>query len=290
MRVSLSSVILAASSLLPVGCVEINEKQPETKSAPIVKDLKLAQEQPETKPDNKDTSRPHLIYVDDNNFFPTQEKAKDNPLPVTNNQLPKLFQPHDFNGNRVLDVPNEAIEFHLDRASSRATVINHRRDGAFNSQITKIDMVNLAKWFHDVANEKETSLKEREECLDVAARIHEYINRYMKDKKSSIPLPLPEMLAKADKNNDRKIDLEEACELYEKKTDSKLERDNKRQVTPSSFRKLIESFEERLHISNLYFSARWECLAITDMLEAEYTKLYGPYATATYVPRIIVRD
>ena len=62
--------------------------------------------------ENSTNSKPALVKKVDDSKTAKAPKA----------ELPKLFQPHDFNGNGMIDVPEEAIEFHVDRVPTRFRV------------------------------------------------------------------------------------------------------------------------------------------------------------------------
>src|SRR3989338_437372 len=196
-------------------------------------------------------------------------------------KLPKLFQLHDFNGNGKIDVPEEALEFYSDKAHYSPCILSIGYN--FPYKITKDKVLKVSDWFIKVGNSKDTSSEEKEVCLDVAAELYNYMNN-----KEFIHTPLPRIFAKFDKDKNGRIDVTEALKFYEERTNIKLERDAKGQVTPKDFRKVIDAFaayslgkacrslERTLNIPT-EFSTRLSCDRIRNKLQEQYSELYGQY-------------
>ncbi|MBI3590712.1 MAG: EF-hand domain-containing protein [Candidatus Melainabacteria bacterium] len=211
--------------------------------------------------------------------------------------LPELFKLHDFNGNGKIDVPEEALEFHSDRATHDHAVLYT----CFNTpyEKTREEVKKVADWFINVGNSKGTSPEEKEVFLDVAARLYEYMKN-----RDSILTPLPRILAEFDEDKNGSIDVKEALKFYETRTKIKLERDNKGQVTPRDFRKVIDAFAAEKYeyllkergvgrVLNIpTSSARYICGDIICELQRQYSELYGPYdpLSAQKSTRLIDRD
>lgn len=198
------------------------------------------------------------------------DDAKTATAPKT--QLPKLLQKHDFDEDGRLNVL-EALEFHLDKAVSPHNYLF----GYYRESIPKKEIEKIADWYRKVAALKDTSPEEEEVLSDISAMLYDH----MKDKES-IQKPLPGAIATFDKNKDRKISAEEAFALYEARTGIKLERKENGQVSPASFRKMIDTFENVYEFRQNSFKVigwygGYYCRAvIVPSLSEEYRKLYGP--------------
>ena len=214
----------------------------------------------------KENPKPVLVKKADDPKVAQAPKAK----------LPKLFQPHDFNGDKKIDV-NEALEFHIDKATIHP---NYELNGY--GSIQKKEIEKVADWYLKVATLKGTSPEEKEVCLDIAAMLHDYMKN-----KDSIPTPLPRVIALFDEDNNGKISLQEALKFYEARTGTKLERKENGEVTPASFRKAIADFKAINHREENSFkittySASYMCrFRIVQTLSQEYERLYGPLPAAT---------
>lgn len=177
--------------------------------------------------------------------------------------LPELFQSFDFNQNGKIDVPDEALEFYVDKVTgSQQTHIT--------SSISKQELQEISTWFQVVSRLEDTSDDERKTCLDVAARLSEYTKN-----KKEIQRPISGKLVDSDVNpKDNKLSLDESIDYYEKSKNTKLQRDANGQISAIDLGAIIDFFRSESTESAgkyAFYDVYWS----TKSLEKSYEERFG---------------